>query len=122
MALDQSALLEVLEVLEDWRPPRSMTGSGRRPRRSTRRWSRPSRARWSARCLTSARAPGPGTGCGPCRARPGIWSCGSPSCEPGRSSPSLPARELFEKFGFEYFEPFVDYQGDPNSVFVTRQL
>jgi putative acetyltransferase len=34
----------------------------------------------------------------------------------------LPARKLYEKFGFEYCEPFADYQPDPHSVFMTKLL
>ena len=34
----------------------------------------------------------------------------------------LPARKLYEKFGFEYCGPFADYQPDPHSVFMTRLL
>ena len=33
-----------------------------------------------------------------------------------------PARRLYEKFGFEYCEPFADYRPDPLSVFLTRTL
>lgn len=34
----------------------------------------------------------------------------------------LPARKLYEKFGFEYCEPFADYELDPYSVFMTRKI
>jgi putative acetyltransferase len=34
----------------------------------------------------------------------------------------LPARKLYEKFGFDYCVPFADYQADPNSVFMTKLL
>jgi putative acetyltransferase len=34
----------------------------------------------------------------------------------------LPARRLYEKFGFEYCEPFADYRPDPHTVFMTRPL
>lgn len=34
----------------------------------------------------------------------------------------LPARKLYEKFGFVYCEPFADYRPDSNSVFMTREL
>ena len=33
-----------------------------------------------------------------------------------------PARKLYQKFGFDYCEPFGDYRPDPNSVFMTRTL
>ena len=91
MALDQSALLEVLEALkaadvEDRIRQAAGTiyqalidaeltaviGAGpheRTPRRGSRS------------------ATGTGRGC--CRRRPGIWSCGSRSCGPGRSSRRL---------------------------------
>jgi putative acetyltransferase len=29
---------------------------------------------------------------------------------------------LYQKFGFEYCEPFADYRPDPLSVFLTRTL
>jgi putative acetyltransferase len=44
------------------------------------------------------------------------------SLETGSYEFSLPARKLYERFGFDYCEPFADYQDDPNSVFMTRQL
>lgn len=44
------------------------------------------------------------------------------SLETGSYKFFLPARKLYEKFGFEYCEPFADYQADPNSVFMTRHL
>lgn len=44
------------------------------------------------------------------------------SLETGAAEFFLPARKLYEKFGFEYCEPFADYQPDPNSVFMTRLL
>jgi putative acetyltransferase len=34
----------------------------------------------------------------------------------------LPARKLYEKFGFEYCEPFADYELDPYSVFMVRSI
>ena len=33
-----------------------------------------------------------------------------------------PARRLYEKFGFEYCEPFANYKSDPNSVFMSLYL
>jgi putative acetyltransferase len=44
------------------------------------------------------------------------------SVETGATEFFLPARKLYEKFGFDYCEPFVGYQPDPNSVFMTRVL
>jgi putative acetyltransferase len=44
------------------------------------------------------------------------------SLETGSTGFFLPARKLYEKFGFEYCEPFADYQPDPHSVFMTRTL
>lgn len=44
------------------------------------------------------------------------------SLETGAEDFFLPARRLYEKFGFTYCEPFGDYRPDPNSVFMTRTL
>jgi putative acetyltransferase len=44
------------------------------------------------------------------------------SLETGAAEFFLPARKLYEKFGFDYCEPFADYRPDPNSVFMTRVL
>lgn len=44
------------------------------------------------------------------------------SLETGADEFFLPARKLYEKFGFEYCEPFASYQPDPNSAFMTRKL
>ncbi len=44
------------------------------------------------------------------------------SLETGSAEFFLPARKLYEKFGFDYCEPFADYRPDPNSVFMTRDL
>lgn len=44
------------------------------------------------------------------------------SLETGSADFFLPARRLYERFGFGYCEPFGDYQPDPNSVFMTRAL
>ncbi|XVQ89610.1 GNAT family N-acetyltransferase [Microbispora siamensis] len=44
------------------------------------------------------------------------------SLETGSADFFLPARKLYEKFGFSYCEPFADYRPDPNSVFMTRLL
>ncbi|MBO4274912.1 GNAT family N-acetyltransferase [Microbispora triticiradicis] len=44
------------------------------------------------------------------------------SLETGAEEHFLPARKLYEKFGFTYCEPFGDYRPDPLSVFMTRPL
>jgi putative acetyltransferase len=44
------------------------------------------------------------------------------SLETGAAEFFLPARKLYEKFGFDYCQPFADYQPDPYSVFMTRVL
>jgi putative acetyltransferase len=44
------------------------------------------------------------------------------SLETGSFDFFAPARMLYEKFGFEYCEPFAGYQPDPNSVFMTKML
>lgn len=44
------------------------------------------------------------------------------SLETGSMGAFLPARELYESFGFSYCPPFGDYLPDPNSVFLTRVL
>lgn len=44
------------------------------------------------------------------------------SLETGSADFFLPARRLYEKFGFAYCEPFADYERDPHSVFMTRTL
>lgn len=44
------------------------------------------------------------------------------SLETGSADFFLPARRLYEKFGFVHCEPFADYRPDPNSVFMTRPL
>lgn len=44
------------------------------------------------------------------------------SLETGATEFFLPARRLYEKFGFGYCGPFAEYQPDPNSVFMTRLL
>ena len=42
--------------------------------------------------------------------------------ETGAFPAFAPARALYEKYGFEYGEPFADYQPDPNSVFMTKEI
>ncbi|POM26847.1 putative N-acetyltransferase YsnE [Actinomadura rubteroloni] len=44
------------------------------------------------------------------------------SLETGSTAPYLPARRLYEKFGFTYCAPFADYKPDPNSVHMTKPL
>lgn len=44
------------------------------------------------------------------------------SLETGSAEFFRPARKLYEKFGFDYCEPFADYRPDPHSVFMTRTL
>jgi putative acetyltransferase len=44
------------------------------------------------------------------------------SLETGSFAFFAPARRLYEKFGFEYCEPFADYESDPNSVYLTKLL
>jgi putative acetyltransferase len=44
------------------------------------------------------------------------------SLETGSAEFFLPARRLYEKFGFAYCEPFADYRVDPHSVYMTRAL
>jgi putative acetyltransferase len=44
------------------------------------------------------------------------------SLETGSAEFFRPARSLYEKFGFEYCEPFADYHSSPHNVFMTRQL
>lgn len=44
------------------------------------------------------------------------------SLETGSMDSFIPARKLYEKFGFEYCKPFAGYVEDPYSVFMTRGL
>ncbi|MFI6079458.1 GNAT family N-acetyltransferase [Streptomyces sp. NPDC051217] len=44
------------------------------------------------------------------------------SLETGADEFFLPARRLYEKFGFGPCEPFANYRPDPKSVFMTRTL
>jgi putative acetyltransferase len=44
------------------------------------------------------------------------------SLETGSMEAFLPARKLYEKYGFEYCPPFGDYAEDHNSVFMTLKL
>ena len=42
--------------------------------------------------------------------------------EAGATAAFEPARQLYEKFGFDYCGPFGEYADDPNSTFMTKQL
>ncbi len=42
--------------------------------------------------------------------------------ETGSRSGFLPARALYERYGFEYRSPFGEYIDDPNSVFMTKKI
>ena len=44
------------------------------------------------------------------------------SLETGSMDAFLPARRLYETFGFTYCEPFDQYTDDPNSTFMTLNL
>jgi putative acetyltransferase len=44
------------------------------------------------------------------------------SLETGTADFILPARRLYEKFGFEYCAPFGDYEASPHNTFMTRLL
>jgi putative acetyltransferase len=44
------------------------------------------------------------------------------SLETGSMEGFIPARKLYEKYGFHYCSPFGDYADDPNSVFMTKTL
>jgi len=44
------------------------------------------------------------------------------SLETGSMAAFLPARRLYESYGFTYCAPFADYTDDPNSAFMTRTL
>lgn len=44
------------------------------------------------------------------------------SLETGSMEAFVPARRLYESFGFQYCKPFSDYIDDPNSVFMTMEL
>ncbi|MFC4598404.1 GNAT family N-acetyltransferase [Cohnella hongkongensis] len=44
------------------------------------------------------------------------------SLETGSMDLFLPARTLYESFGFRYCEPFADYVEDPYSAFMTLEL
>jgi len=42
--------------------------------------------------------------------------------ETGSQDGFVPARTLYESFGFSYCGPFGDYNPDPNSAFMTMEL
>lgn len=44
------------------------------------------------------------------------------SLETGTDGFFRPARKLYEKFGFDYCEPFADYRPSPHNTFMTRAL
>lgn len=44
------------------------------------------------------------------------------SLETGSMASFEPARKLYESFVFQYCEPFADYDEDPNSVFMMKEL
>lgn len=44
------------------------------------------------------------------------------SLETGSPESFMPARKLYEDFGFSYCGPFSDYELDPFSVFMTKEL
>ncbi len=44
------------------------------------------------------------------------------SLETGSMEAFIPARKLYEKYGFAYCPPFSDYDEDPNSLFMTKEL
>jgi putative acetyltransferase len=44
------------------------------------------------------------------------------SLETGAQDFFIPARKLYERYGFEYCGPFSDYVEDPYSVFMTKAL
>ncbi|MDA0145849.1 GNAT family N-acetyltransferase [Vibrio toranzoniae] len=44
------------------------------------------------------------------------------SLETGSEAYFKPARRLYEKFGFDYCEPFADYRLDPNSHFMSIEV
>ena len=48
--------------------------------------------------------------------------CTRLSLETGTSDFFLPARKLYEKFGFALCAPFAAYRPDPHSAFMTREL
>jgi putative acetyltransferase len=48
--------------------------------------------------------------------------CTRLSLETGTAEFFLPARRLYERFGFDYCEPFAGYQPSPHNLFMTRAI
>ncbi|WP_175989473.1 GNAT family N-acetyltransferase [Bacillus sp. Marseille-Q1617] len=44
------------------------------------------------------------------------------SLETGSMAAFVPARKLYESFGFTYCEPFASYREDSNSIFMTKEI
>jgi putative acetyltransferase len=44
------------------------------------------------------------------------------SLETGSMDFFIPARKLYERFGFDYCGPFADYPEDPHSIFMTKMI
>lgn len=44
------------------------------------------------------------------------------SLETGSQKDFEPAQRLYTSFGFTYCPPFADYEEDPNSIFMTKEL
>ena len=44
------------------------------------------------------------------------------SLETGSFAAFVPARRLYESFGYRYAGPFADYGPDPHNVFMTKEL
>ncbi|MGR3764514.1 GNAT family N-acetyltransferase [Rossellomorea sp. NS-SX7] len=44
------------------------------------------------------------------------------SLETGSMAAFIPARKLYEGYGFTYCEPFAGYREDPNSLFMTKEI
>ena len=44
------------------------------------------------------------------------------SLETGSGEAFIPARKMYERFGFSYCEPFGDYTLDPYSVYMTKAI
>lgn len=44
------------------------------------------------------------------------------SIETGSTEAFVPARRLYESFGFNYCGPFAEYTDDQNCVFMTREF
>jgi putative acetyltransferase len=44
------------------------------------------------------------------------------SLETGSMAVFEPAQKLYQRFGFDYCQPFGSYAADPHSLFMTKQL